>query len=322
MTELFYIDRLKVREIDAGHGSIQYAELFSAGCAKAELGIVYRAGPLIYCERRLDLMAKQLVTLSSDLTVITAEINSYKRIAGDAIFEIGRRLKHVKETKLAEGHGGWTAWCESDIQMPVRHANKFIQVVSELGEEWSTSTTSAFEALYQIATLPPEERERDHTLKSGETKSPAEMTVRELREVKAALKSAEDTLKTESSARKSAEERLAVITDENVVLRDTVESLASSPPPLPRIEVQTEYIADPTLSDRLKRYEAKYGDIDGVVAERIQRREGCGLYTVGSRGFVTNQREHKGIGCGKKTVSLASANNGEKRPLSSGQLYF
>lgn len=83
--------------------------------------------------------------------------------------------------------GQWSRWCTEDIGMDRAQADKFIRVVDELGDE-CTYTQIGLRALYEIATLPPEERTRGHTLKSGAVKTPDEMTVRELREVKAALK--------------------------------------------------------------------------------------------------------------------------------------
>ncbi|WP_025696320.1 hypothetical protein [Paenibacillus durus] len=65
----------------------------------------------------------------------------------------------------------------------------FITVFDDAGStDVCTFKHRGLRALYEIATLPPEDRTRGHTLKSGETKTPDEMTVRELREVKAALK--------------------------------------------------------------------------------------------------------------------------------------
>src|SRR5690625_719899 len=120
--------------------------------------------------------------LSNDLNVITAEINSYKQVAGQAIFEIGKRLKHVKENDLVHGEIG--GWLES-IEMSHTHANRFMKVYEELPDSKITHVGKiGLRALYEIATLPQEEREKEHTLSSGETKTPDEMTVRELQEVK------------------------------------------------------------------------------------------------------------------------------------------
>src|SRR5690625_6318943 len=94
--------------------------------------------------------------------------------------------------------------------MDVRQANKFIRVVDELEGEWSTSTTLGMEALYQIATLPHEHLEAEHITAKGETKTPAEMTVRELRELKRQLKQAEQRAEAERAER----ERLAIANEE------------------------------------------------------------------------------------------------------------
>ena len=126
--------------------------------------------------------------LSTDLTQITTEIKSYQSIAGQSIFEIGRRLKWVKEHDLV--HGEYINWLTS-INMDDSQARKFIKV-SESFPNRSTSNDLGVEALYQIATLPEEEREKLHRLESGEEKTPDEMTVRELRELKKQLKAKDD----------------------------------------------------------------------------------------------------------------------------------
>ncbi|MDW4448470.1 DUF3102 domain-containing protein [Staphylococcus saprophyticus] len=122
--------------------------------------------------------------LSDDLTTIETEIKSYQNIAGQSIFEIGRRLKHVKENDLV--HGEWSNWLKT-VNLNDSQARKFIKVSNEFSNR-STSNTLGVEALYQIATLPEQERTREHTTSTGETKTPDEMTVRELRELKKQIK--------------------------------------------------------------------------------------------------------------------------------------
>src|SRR5690625_1896696 len=112
--------------------------------------------------------------LSTDINVITAEINAYKRVAGEAIFEIGRRLKHVKENDLA--HGEFGKWHEEEIGISRRLAQMFIKVADEFEGNAKSVSHLGIATLYQIATLPPEQREVEHELPNGQTKKPDEMT--------------------------------------------------------------------------------------------------------------------------------------------------
>lgn len=122
--------------------------------------------------------------LSTDLNVITAEINSFKQIAGQSIWEIGRRLNYVKEHDLV--HGEFIEWVNS-IGFDRTEAYRFMKVANELPNV-DTWQHLGSRALFLIATLPEEERKKEHTTTKGETKTVDEMTVRELQELKKQLK--------------------------------------------------------------------------------------------------------------------------------------
>ncbi|MBY6181046.1 DUF3102 domain-containing protein [Staphylococcus warneri] len=130
--------------------------------------------------------------LSNDLTTIETEIKSYQNIAGQSIFEIGRRLKHVKENDLV--HGEFGKWLRS-INMHHDTANKMMKIANELNSNSYTYMNLGSRALYEIATLPESERTKEHTTSSGETKTPDEMTIRELRELKKEIKQKEEQSK-------------------------------------------------------------------------------------------------------------------------------
>lgn len=126
--------------------------------------------------------------LSSDINIITAEINAYQRVAGEAIFEIGRRLKHVKENDLA--HGEWTRWLNEEVRISHEHARKFIKVY----ERFEKSTPvwgllpSAMSVLFELTSFTDEQLEQTYELPSGEKKKPTEMSRREIESLKADLK--------------------------------------------------------------------------------------------------------------------------------------
>lgn len=153
------------------------------------------------------------LALSNDLNIITAEINSYKQVAGQAVFEIGKRLKHVKESDLV--HGEWESWLSENVEMTRQHAHRFIKVYDELGTGNVTSGLHlGIKALYEIATLPAEERDKLQEIAStGELKLPNEMSVRELEEVKKSLKEAEQRAKQIEIERQLAVNQYAIEQD-------------------------------------------------------------------------------------------------------------
>ena len=120
------------------------------------------------------------IALSNNLSQIELEIAHHKQIAGQSIWEIGRRLNHVKENDLA--HGQFMEWLKK-IEFSQKVANQFMKVAKELPNS-ATSQNLGINALYLIATLPEEEKqEQIEKIEQGDTP-----TVRELQEVKRKLK--------------------------------------------------------------------------------------------------------------------------------------
>lgn len=120
------------------------------------------------------------ILLSNNLSRIETEIQFYKEQAGQSIWEIGRRLNHVKDHDLA--HGQFGKWLES-ISISHDVANKFMRVAKEIPSNSATLQNLGTTALYLISTLPEEEKAAE--LAKAEEGNPS--TVRELRELKKAI---------------------------------------------------------------------------------------------------------------------------------------
>ncbi|KZU96011.1 Pathogenicity island SaPIn1 [Lactiplantibacillus plantarum] len=206
--------------------------------------------------------------LSTNLTQITTEIKSYQSVAGQSIFEIGRRLKWVKEKKNL-AHGEFGKWLDS-IKMNGRLAQQFMKIVNEIPNA-RTSSHLGMQALYEIATLPEEERQKLHRLESGEEKTPDEMTVRELRELKKQLKTKDDQHAAEQAALKDKyEARLRRIKAEGI--REVEIPVPTVPEDYEDLKKQTKLLA--TKNQLLEEVNAE-GDreVEALREERDQYAE-------------------------------------------------
>lgn len=186
----------------------------------------------------------QEITLSNNLSQIELEIAHHKQIAGQSIWEIGRRLNHVKENDLA--HGQFMEWLKK-IEFSQKVANQFMKVAKELPNS-ATSQNLGINALYLIATLPEEEKqEQIEKIEQGDTP-----TVRELQEVKRKLKLKDQALEAVKGELKRAK---AVKPVEKVIEKEVIPD---------------DYKATQELNKKLLAKNKELSDSERAANERVQ----------------------------------------------------
>lgn len=115
-----------------------------------------------------------------DLEIIESEILFYKRNAGQAIIEIGKRLN---EAKAQLSHGEWLPWLREKVDISERSAQDFMRLAREYSKSAEIADLGASKALALLA-LPASEREQFAAEKhevDGVEKSVADMTAKELK---------------------------------------------------------------------------------------------------------------------------------------------
>lgn len=132
------------------------------------------------------------------LDLITEEILFYKRQAGGALIEIGKRLL---EAKSQLSHGEWLPWLREKVDISERRAQDFMRIAREYSKSAEIADLGASKALALLA-LPESERAEFASgthLVNGEEKSVSEMTAKELK----------TAIEERDKARREAEEQKA-----------------------------------------------------------------------------------------------------------------
>ena len=196
----------------------------------------------------------QEIALSDNLSQIELEISHHKQIAGQSIWEIGRRLKHVKENDLT--HGQFTAWVENQ-GIAIREAQRMMKVASELPNTTTWSHLGS-RALYLIATLPEEERkEQIQRIEDGENP-----TVRELENKLKLSQQANELLKGENEALKASK----------VEVRETIKEIVPDDYRATRELNKRLLLKNQELSDSMKAMEERSEFINNKLNEMMAQR--------------------------------------------------
>ena len=194
------------------------------------------------------------IALSNNLSQIELEISHHKQIAGQSIWEIGRRLKHVKENNLT--HGQFTTWVEGQ-GIEIREAQRMMKIASELPNTTTWSHLGS-RALYLIATLPEEERkEQIQRIEEGENP-----TVRELENKLKLSKQANELLRGENEALKASK----------VEVRETIKEVIPEDYRATRELNKRLLVKNQELSDSMKAMEERSEFINNKLNEMMAQR--------------------------------------------------
>ena len=198
------------------------------------------------------------ITLSNNLSQIELEISHHKQIAGQSIWEIGRRLNHVKENDLT--HGEFMEWLNK-INLKRSEANRMMKVAKEL-PNYPTLGNLGTTALHLIATLPEEEKqEQIQRIEDGDTP-----TVRELQEVKKKLKlsqQANELLKGENEALRASK----------VEVRETIKEVVPEDYRATRELNKRLLVKNQELSDSMQAMKERSDFINNKLNEMLAQRE-------------------------------------------------
>lgn len=198
------------------------------------------------------------ITLSNNLSQIELEISHHKQIAGQSIWEIGRRLNHVKEHNLA--HGEFREWHES-LGLDKDFAYKSMKIAKELPNV-ETLRHLGTTALHLIATLPEEEKqEQIQRIEDGDNP-----TVRELQEVKKKLKlsqQANELLRGENDALRSSK----------IEVREIIKEVAPDDYGATRELNKRLLVKNQELSDSMKAIEERSEFINNKLNDMMAQRE-------------------------------------------------
>ena len=201
------------------------------------------------------------IQLSNDLYQIELEINHHKNIAGQSIWEIGRRLNHVKENDLS--HGEFSKWLEK-VEINQSTANKMMRITKELPNSY-TSTNLGLTALDLISSLPQGERTKEHVTEKGETKTPDEMTVRELQKLTKEIKEKDERIANLSeTVKEMANQKPEVI--EKVVTKEVI------PPKYENLESDNQQLTEALKEARERELKAKQ-EKERIEKEILTRRK-------------------------------------------------